>query len=189
MTTSTPDAAEPADIADFADAGPESEGVEQLSPEDTLDTQDVDQLDTSWSPPDTARGSVAFGTTAWEQTQEESIDQRILQEVPDPTSAYGAPFNESGLDVPRVGGDDPDAIDAEDDWVGDAEVGGHRAGRLMAPDQGAHSDTDAELIGTDVGIDGGAASAEEAAMHVIGEDEGDDDLDLDIADPSATPTD
>lgn len=44
------------------------------------------------------------------------------------------------------------------------EVGARRAGRLV--DLG-------ENIGSDVGIDGGAASAEEAAMHVI--DPADDD--------------
>ncbi len=140
----------------------------QLDASDTLDTEPVtDPLDTSWSPPDTARGSRAFGTTAWEQSQHETIEQRILQEVPDPNSAYGAPHNESGLDVERIGGDDPDSIDAEDDWLGDGEVGAARAGRLVAPDEGAHGDDEAELTGADVGIDGGAASAEEAAVHII----------------------
>ena len=88
--------------------------------------------------------------------------------MPDPTSAYGAPDNESGLDErDRIGGDDPDSIDAEDDWIGDGEVGGLRAGRLVAPDRGVGEDSESLLIGEDVGIDGAAASAEEAAMHVI----------------------
>ena len=47
------------------------------------------------------------------------------------------------------------------------EVGSARAGRLVAPDQGFGEDVDAELSASDVGIDGGAASAEEAAVHVI----------------------
>ena len=34
-------------------------------------------------------------------------------------------------------------------------------------DQGFGEDVDAELSASDVGIDGGAASAEEAAVHVI----------------------
>lgn len=151
---------------------PEDEGLEQLDALDTLDQTEVeDPLDTGFSPPDTARGSRAFGTTAWEQSQEETIDQRILQEEEDPDSAYGAPHNESGLDEPAVGGDDPDAIAAEDDWLGDGEVGRRRAGRLVAPDEGTHDDVDDELVGSDVGIDGGAASAEEAAIHVIEQDE------------------
>ncbi|WP_220096646.1 DUF5709 domain-containing protein [Mycolicibacterium doricum] len=51
------------------------------------------------------------------------------------------------------------------------EVGGPRAGRLVAPDQGFGEDDEADLVATDVGIDGGGASAEEAAVHVIDEDD------------------
>lgn len=49
----------------------------------------------------------------------------------------------------------------------DSEVGDARAGRLVAPDEGAHTDTVSEEVAEDVGIDGGAAGAEEAAVHVI----------------------
>ena len=144
---------------------------DQLQPEDTLVTdRGEDVLDAGYSPPDSARGSLAHGTTATELGRSETIEQRIRQEEADPTSAYGAPDNESGLDDPRVGGDDPDSIDAQDDWLGDREVGSVRAGRLVAPDEGTHADVDDEAWGRDVGIDGGAASAEEAAVHII-EDE------------------
>ncbi|AXG14211.1 DUF5709 domain-containing protein [Intrasporangium calvum] len=144
---------------------------DQLQPEDTLVGDDVeDALDRGYSPADSPRGSHAFGTTAYEQSLDETIDQRILQEEPDPTSAYGAPDNESGLDEDdRIGGDDPDAIDAEDDWLGDSEVGSRRAGRLVADDEGAHEDTEKESWARDVGVDGAAASAEEAAVHIIEE--------------------
>ena len=160
---------QPQEQGDEQSSMSEVENAEQLSRADTLDQTGVeDPLDTGYSPPDTARGSRAFGTTAWEQSQEETIDQRILQEEPDPHSAYGAPLNESGLDVERIGGDDdPDSIDPEDDWLGDGEVGSTRAGRLVAPDQGVGEDTEDELVGSDVGIDGAAASAEEAAVHVV----------------------
>ncbi len=143
---------------------------DQLQPEDTLEQEDVDDvLDRGYSPPEELHGSLAHGVTAEEQGRDETIEERIHQEVPDPTSAYGAPDNESGLDEERVGGDDPDAIDAEDDWLGDGEVGDQRAGRLVAPDEGLGSDDEKDLVGEDVGIDGAAASAEEAAVHVIGE--------------------
>lgn len=146
---------------------------DQLQPEDTLIQDDVeDALDRGFSPGEAPRGVGAFGTTAYEQSLEETIDQRIRQEEPDPHSAYGAPDNESGLDEERVGGDDPDSIAVEDDWVGDDEVGARRAGRLVADDEGARQDTDGEAWATDVGVDGAAASAEEAAMHVIDEDRG-----------------
>jgi hypothetical protein len=42
-----------------------------------------------------------------------------------------------------------------------------RAGRLVAPDLGFGEDAEADLIAEDVGISGGAASAEEAAVHII----------------------
>ena len=143
---------------------------DQLQPIDTLDQGVDDYLDTGFSPPDRPRGSLAHGVTAEEQHRDETIDERIRQEVPDPASAYGAPDNESGLDDDgRLGGDDPDSIDAEDDWLGDGEVGDLRAGRLVAPDEGTGYDEEKDLVGEDVGIDGAAASAEEAAVHVIDE--------------------
>lgn len=142
---------------------------DQLQPEDTLTGSGEpgeDALDSGYSPPDSARGSYAHGVTAGEQGDEETIDERIKQEVPDPHSAYGAPHNESGLDHERSGGDDRDSIDADDDWLGDAQIGDERAGRLVGPDQGG-SDNEAQSWATDAGVDGGAASAEEAAVHVF----------------------
>jgi len=94
--------------------------------------------------------------------------------VPDPDSAYGAPENESGLDDDRVGGDDPDSIAAEEDWLGDREVGDERAGRLVAPDEGGSEDAEKDLVGEDVGVDGAAASAEAAAVHVVDEGDGEE---------------
>ncbi len=143
---------------------------DQLQPEDTLEDGVEDPLDRGYSPPEKLHGSLAHGVTAEEQSRDETIEERIHQEVPDPATAYGAPDNESGLDVDRVGGDDPDAIDAEDDWLGDGEVGDERAGRLVAPDEGFGEDDEKDLVGDDVGVDGAAASAEEAAMHVVDEE-------------------
>lgn len=42
----------------------------------------------------------------------------------------------------------------------------------MAPDEGAHTDETKEEVAQDVGIDAGAAGAEEAAVHIV------DDADL-----------
>jgi hypothetical protein len=122
---------------------------DQLQPEETLDYLESgekapDPLDQGYSPPDTDRSSELWGTTAYEQAHEETIDQRIAQEVPDPVTAYGAPDNESGLDTVRVGGDDPDAIDPEDDWYGEPDV-------------------------DDVGLVAPAQAAEESAMRVVEE--------------------
>lgn len=142
--------------------------TDQLQPEDTLDGElGTDVLDTGYTTDDRPRGELDGSF----DDEDETIEDRIRQEVPDPSSAYGAPDNESGLDVDRLGGDDPDAIDADQDWLGGDEVGDERAGRLVAPDEGDGPDTDAEALGSDVGVDGGAASAEEAAMHVVDEDD------------------
>ena len=143
---------------------------DQLQAEDTLEGGDLeDVLDRGYSPNDRPQGVTAHGTTAYEESIDETIEERIRQEVPDPNSAYGAPDNESGLDDERVGGDDPDSIDAEDDWLGDTEVGDQRAGRLVADDEGAHDDDEKQAWASDVGIDGAGASAEEAAMHIVDE--------------------
>lgn len=47
------------------------------------------------------------------------------------------------------------------------EVDEHRSGRLVEPDEGVREDDEAQMVATDVGIDGGAASAEEAAVHDV----------------------
>ena len=46
-------------------------------------------------------------------------------------------------------------------------MGDTRSGRLFAPDEGIGADTDQAPLAFDAGIDGGGASAEEAAMHVV----------------------
>jgi hypothetical protein len=51
------------------------------------------------------------------------------------------------------------------------EVDSTRAGRLVAPDEGTHSDQESDAIAFDAGRAGAASSAEEAAMHVVGEDD------------------
>ena len=153
---------------------------DQLESEDTLVDRGVDNvLDEGYSPPEKPLGVDRWGTTAWEQSQDETIDQRIQQEEPDPNTAYGAPDNESGLDEETgdmVGGDDPDAIPAENDFVGDM---GQRAGRLVDPDEGVREDQEKDLVAEDVGISGAGASAEEAAMHIVADDIGVGDLGVD----------
>jgi Family of unknown function (DUF5709) len=153
---------------------------DQFESEDTLVDRGVDNvLDEGYSPPEKPLGVDRWGTTAWEQSQDETIDQRILQEEPDPNTAYGAPDNESGLgddEGDMVGGDDPDAIPAQNDFVGDM---GQRAGRLVDPDEGVREDEEKDLVAEDVGISGAGASAEEAAMHIVADDIGVGDLGID----------
>lgn len=135
---------------------------DQLQPEDTL-VGDRDPLDVGYQTPDRLHGSIAFGTTVEEQRSEETIDQRIMQEVPDPHSAYGAPDNESGLDEdPRVGGDDPDSIEAERDWYGESS---EPVSRLVAPDEGMGEDTEKDMVARST--DNPDSSPEGSAMYYV----------------------
>jgi hypothetical protein len=125
------------------------EQLSQGQPYDTLDDRGVeDTLDEGIVPPQKWSPGQGFGNTAAEQREGETLDQRIAQEEPEP---------------------DPYAETAE--VVDDGQVGAERSGRLVAPDEGAHEDAETEALAVDVGIDGAGATAEEAAMHVIPEDQ------------------
>ncbi|MGW1162253.1 DUF5709 domain-containing protein [Streptomyces sp. NPDC002513] len=127
-----------------------------LDAEDTLENDGVsDPLERGWSPPERPWAVDHVGVTAAEGHSGETLDQRLAEEVPDITVPAG-----DGI------GDWPDG---EGEPL-DNEVGGPRSGRLVAPNEGAHEDEESGLIATDVGIDGAAASAEEAAVHVVDED-------------------
>ncbi|OBF56089.1 DUF5709 domain-containing protein [Mycolicibacterium monacense] len=122
------------------------EEEDQLPAEDTLvDRAGVDPLDEGYSPPERPYAPGAFGPG-------ETLDQKLAEEEPETADLLDE--TERDVEFPRRD-----------------EVGGRRAGRLLAPDQGFGEDTEADLVAEDVGIDGGAASAEEAAVHVIDEDE------------------
>ena len=119
-----------------------------------------------------------FGNTAEEEREGESLDQRLAEEEPDPNLAFDDPLAEPAGrdgDDERTGDDDDLDLDANIDTVElgddyDGEVGDQRAGRLVSPDEGAHADTEKDLVAGDVGIDGAAASAEEAAVHIVEEE-------------------
>lgn len=127
---------------------------DQLPTADTLDDEDVDDpLDRGYSPPERYSAGQGYGNTPLEEHEGETLEQRLDQEVPEADPYAGPPA---------------DAI--VDGDVDDGEVGGSRAGRLVAPDLGSGADEEAGLVGEDVGIDGAAASAEEAAVHVVPEE-------------------
>ena len=116
---------------------------DQLQAEDTLEDRGVDDvLDEGITTREDWSVGQGFGNTAAEEHSGETLDQRLRQEEPD-------------LDLLT------DTWDEED--LDDGEVGDERSGRLIASDEG-----DDRFV-EDAGIDGAAASAEEAAMHVIDE--------------------
>ena len=100
-------------------------------------------------PRDTALAADEFGTTAAEMREGESLDGRIAREEDDVLAQVDLDADESaGTDTPFD------------------ERAGQGVGRLVEPDEGARTDTEADLVAADVGTDLGGYSAEESAMHV-----------------------
>jgi hypothetical protein len=136
-----------------------------LDASDTLDGDPGDDpLDQGIAPPDRWSAGEGFGTTGPEEQEGESLDQLLAEEDPeqDPYAEADSDFEDEE--------DEGEDRSADDLW-GDDDPD-PRSGRLVADDEGAHPDAEEDLVAHDVGIDGGAASAEEAAVHVQDEDEG-----------------
>jgi hypothetical protein len=134
-----------------------------------------DPLDRGVAPPQ--RWSAVIRTSG----DPESLDQVLAEEEPDPALDL-----DDDEDVPEgraaegraaegraADGDDEDEADEYVDGLLLDDGPDPRAGRLVAEDEGAHPDDEADLVARDVGIDGGAASAEEAAIHVVEDDDTD----------------
>ncbi len=149
----------------------------QLQPADTLDGDlDRDVLDDGYTPPDHYVAADRFGTTPREQQQGEGLERRLREEEPEVWE------REDKARQDRVGGDDPDAIEGQEDFVGDADPG-RPVGHLVAPDEGAHEDTEAAAIARDAGDEAGTdLSAEESAMHLDGRDDLNDAIDDETGD-------
>lgn len=146
----------------------ESADLEDYEVRDTSETLDddavSDPLDTGVAPPQHWSAGMRFGTTAEEEERGESLDQLLAEEEPDQDV-------DSDDELPESFGKDEEEDEAEEYVDGLLLDDGEdpRAGRLVAEDEGAHSSSEADLVARDAGIDGGAASAEEAAVHVVGD--------------------
>lgn len=139
--------------------------LDQLQRDDSLINRGMaDPLDEGYVPPDHWSVAEGFGNTAAEQREGETLDMRLSQEEPEDMERPGGNWNPSG--EPR-------------------QVGARRAGRLVNANGGYDGpDDEPESLGGEVGLAGGAASAEEAAMHVIdlnAPDDPDADDDLEVA--------
>jgi hypothetical protein len=153
----------------------ESADLEDYGVEDSTDTLSGapgdDPLDRGVVPPERWSAGMRFGSTADEQSAGESLDQLLAEEEPDPSLDIGDDLDDDEDD------EDSDEYDdeAEQDVDGLLLDAGPdpRAGRLIAEDEGAHPDEEADLVARDVGIDGGGATAEEAAVHVVEDDDTD----------------
>jgi hypothetical protein len=128
-----------------------------LEPEESLDSEQTGiDLDEGYSPPERPRELRAWGLTTREARTHESLARRLAREVPDVTDQW---------DGDRIG----DSADSDGEQF-DNQVGDMRAGRLVAFDVDP-TDPGTDYLAHDVGIDGGAASAEEAAIHIVGEED------------------
>ncbi|MEV0186681.1 DUF5709 domain-containing protein [Streptomyces sp. NPDC050625] len=143
--TAADDASASSDPADFNPLRPEEEYDEDAFGEDILDE--------GYSPPERPLGLSEWGLTAREGASHEDLAHRLRREVPE----LSADDDGDGLG---------DTTDTDGELIDD-QVGDERAGRLLAWDLDDSTGFDDDYTARDVGIDGGAASAEEAAIHVV----------------------
>ena len=137
----------------------------------------AEPLDEGYSPPEKWSAAQGFGNTPLEEIQGESLDQRVDQEVAEPDPYEVAEEEAARGDLAAMVAEDSSEGEAVQVDVEGAE--GERAGRLVAADEGVRPDTEKDLVAEDVGIDGAAAGAEEAAVHVVEDPEAADPLLLD----------
>ncbi len=149
----------------------ESADLEDYEVEDASDTlinePEDDPLDRGVAPPERWSAGMKYGTTGDEEASGESLDQLLAEEVPDPALDL-----DEDDDLPEDSDDEDDADEYLDGLLLD-DGPDPRAGRLVAEDEGAHADDEADLVARDAGISGGAATAEEAAVHVVEDDDTD----------------
>lgn len=147
----------------------ESEDLEDYEVLDSSDTlagpPGDDPLDRGVATPERWSAPIRSGGTADEQERGESLDELLAEEEPD-------------VDAGGYYGDDIDDLD--ENAPGDdvrrslhAEGPDPRAGRLVSEsddDEGIYTG-DGDAVGLDTGINGGGATAEEAAVHVLDEED------------------
>ena len=144
----------------------ESEDLEDYTVLDSSDTlagaPGDDPLDRGVATPERWSAVMRFGSTAAEQLAGESLDQLLAEEDPD-----------EGLEPED---DRPDGVrwdgNASDDDIArfaNADGPDPRVGRLVTADdaEAVFPAWDTDAAARDVGLDGGGATAEEAALHYV----------------------
>jgi len=137
-----------------------------------------------------------YGTTVAEQIEGEPLDLRVNREVAEEQAMFGgegAPTAQPAREQRPDRADDPDGLTQDSglgpgadldtgyepdpgpapDWEAQPEEPSGRvwddprqAGRLVAPDEGAHPSDEPDGIAAEVGPDAGGYTAEESAMRV-----------------------
>ena len=148
----------------------ESEDLQDYQVQDSTDTLSGapgdDPLDRGVVPPERWSAGVRFGDTATEQSEGESLDQLLCR---------GGARPRPRLRRRRRRGRGPrgrTTTRGTRTWTACSWTTAPTPGpALVAEDEGAHPDEEEDLVARDVGIDAGGATAEEAAMHVVEEDD------------------
>jgi hypothetical protein len=164
---------------------PAAEGLPDTADDDSTAYDDVesgriaDGPDPAALPSDTPAAVDRFGTTAQEQLVGSPLNARLAQEEPDVLASEPDP-DAPGEDVADEDSDERAQFDADVVSPGPESdpnspvslydrpldgTPGEPVGRLVAPDQGYLSDTEADAIAYDAGAAGGGPSAEELAVH------------------------
>jgi hypothetical protein len=129
------------DSDDLYETGYGSPEGDQLTPSDALTGDDTDDPLEAGYTLPDRESHSWRGETPNEALDGESLDDHLAEE-------------------------EPEVWDTDDDF--DVE---ERAGRLVAPDEGAHSAAESDLIASDRGRAGYGSSAEEAAVHIVDDEE------------------
>jgi hypothetical protein len=151
----------------------ESEDLEDYEVLDSSDTlagpPGDDPLDRGVATPERWSAPIRTGGTADEQEAGESLDELLAEEEPD-VAADG--YLDDEFDEPDENAPEDDVRRALLDEGPDARVG-----RITAEDDNPYTSDgspyatdDGAAVGYDAGIDGGGASAEEAAVHALDDD-------------------
>lgn len=130
-----------------------------LPTEESLDPDEFDEgtLDEAgYSPLEYRSGNLSWGFTDREARGHEPLATRLAREVAELTDD-------------DLGDGLGDTFDTDGELLDD-QVGSARAGRLVLADS-TSLEPQADYWADDTGIDGGAASAEEAAVHVVLDDD------------------
>ncbi|WP_406179666.1 DUF5709 domain-containing protein [Streptomyces sp. NBC_01006] len=135
----------------MSDSEARGDEVYQPQPEDEPSERQPDMDDSIGEPGTDALIDQGYSPPDWPFAKErgDSLDERLARELPEGEAPDG-----DGIGDLTGGAGEPV----------DPQAGGARAGRLAPTTTFPHENN---VFAYDVGIDAGAASAEEAAMHVI----------------------
>lgn len=142
------------------------------APESTADSEPTRPS----TPGDSYLGAQMRGVTAAEAHEGEPLEWKLQRESPEHSAEQDDQRGADNQDSHRGQGDDQSQDSYDPDRDGDANYDaqtrmysdpeGPYAGRLIEPDEGAHSDTESTAIASEYFSEEDDLSPEESAMHV-----------------------